>query len=42
VSFEPTRIGTRSATVTIAHNASTGPVVVSLSGTGVKSSGYLP
>jgi hypothetical protein len=43
VSFEPTRIGARSATVTIAHNAPGGSVVVPLSGTGVKGSGgYIP
>jgi hypothetical protein len=43
VSFEPLRIGARSATITIAHNASGGPVAVSLSGTGVKGSGgYIP
>jgi hypothetical protein len=46
VSFEPLGIGTRTATITIAHNASGGPKVVSLSGTGVKSSGggggYIP
>jgi hypothetical protein len=39
MSFEPLRIGTRSATITIGHNASGGPVAVSLSGTGVKSDG---
>jgi hypothetical protein len=43
VSFEPLGIGTRSATITIAHNASGGPVAVSLSGTGVKGrGGYIP
>jgi centrosomal CEP192-like protein len=43
VSFEPLRIGTRTATITIAHNASVAPVVVSLSGTGVKGTGgYIP
>ena len=43
VSFEPLGIGTRSATITIAHNASGGPVAVSLSGTGVKArGGYIP
>jgi hypothetical protein len=43
VSFEPLGIGGRSAKITIAHNAFGGPVVVSLSGTGVKpSGGYIP
>jgi len=43
VSFEPSRIGARSATITIAHNASGGPVLVSLSGTGSKpAGGYVP
>jgi hypothetical protein len=42
VSFEPLGIGARSAKITIAHNASGGPVVVSLSGTGVRSGGYIP
>jgi hypothetical protein len=42
VSFEPQRIGTRTATITIAHSAGA-PVTVSLSGTGVKGSGgYVP
>ena len=43
VSFEPMAIGTRTAKVTIAHNASGGPTAVSLSGTGVKAAGgYIP
>jgi hypothetical protein len=42
VSFEPLAIGGRSATVIIAHNAMGGPSAVSLSGTGVKSGGYIP
>ena len=42
VSFEPLRIGTRSATVTIVHNAGGGSTAVSLSGTGLKSGGYIP
>ena len=41
VSFEPQRVGARSATISIANNAG-GPVVVSLNGTGLKSSGYIP
>ena len=41
VSFEPLRIGTRTATVTIVHNAGTSSTV-SLSGTGLKSGGYIP
>ncbi len=41
VSFEPFRIGTRTATLAIASNAGA-PVAVSLSGTGVKSGGYIP
>ena len=41
VSFEPLRVGGRSATITIANNAG-GPVTVSLSGTGLKPSGYIP
>jgi hypothetical protein len=42
VSFEPTRIGTRTATITIWHTAPGGPVTVSLSGTGAKSTGWVP
>ena len=43
VSFEPLAIGSRSATVAIAHNATGGPSAVSLSGTGVKpAGGYIP
>ena len=43
VNFEPLQIGTRSATLSIASNAPGGPAAVSLSGTGVKSSGgYIP
>ncbi len=42
VSFEPLRVGTRTATVTIAHNAAGGPSVVSLTGTGLRSGGYIP
>lgn len=42
VSFEPLRIGTRSATVTFVHNAGSGSTGVSLSGTGLKSGGYIP
>jgi len=42
VSFEPLGIGARTATITITHNASGGPQLVGLSGTGVKSSGYIP
>jgi hypothetical protein len=43
VNFEPLRIGTRSATLSIATNAPGGPAAVSLSGTGVKSGGgYIP
>jgi hypothetical protein len=42
VSFEPQRIGTRTATITIAHSAGA-PVTVSLSGTGARGSGgYVP
>jgi hypothetical protein len=42
--FEPIRTGARSATLTIAHNASGGPAGVSLSGTGSKpgGGGYIP
>ena len=39
VTFMPTRIGARSATVTIASNASGGPGPVALSGTGAKPAG---
>jgi hypothetical protein len=39
VIFEPLSIGTRTATLSIATNVSGGPAVVSLSGTGAKSSG---
>ncbi|HKW12159.1 MAG TPA: choice-of-anchor D domain-containing protein [Gemmatimonadaceae bacterium] len=39
VSFGPTRIGARSATLTIASNASAGPAAVSFSGTGAKPAG---
>lgn len=39
VSFEPLRIGTRTATVTIAHNAAGSPSLVSLSGAGAKPPG---
>src|SRR5262245_5631279 len=39
VTFLPTRIGARSATVTIASNASGGPGPVALSGTGAKPAG---
>lgn len=44
VSFAPTRIGARSASLTIASNASAGPASVSLSGTGAKpaSGGWTP
>ena len=43
VSFEPLAIGTRSATIAIAHNAAGGPSAVSLSGTGTKpAGGYIP
>jgi len=43
VSFEPLALGARSAKITIAHNATGGPVVVSLSGSGVKpAGGYIP
>jgi len=42
VSFEPLRIGTRTATVTIVHNTAGGSTVVSVGGTGVKSGGYIP
>ena len=43
VSFEPLRIGARTATVTIAHNASGGPAAAALSGAGVKpAGGYIP
>jgi hypothetical protein len=42
VSFEPLRVGTRAATLTVAHNAAGGPAVVSLGGTGVRSGGYIP
>ena len=42
VSFEPLRIGTRTATVTIVHNAAGGSTGVSVGGTGVKSGGYIP
>lgn len=41
-SFEPIQIGTRTATVTIVHNAGGGSTGVSLSGTGLKSGGYIP
>jgi hypothetical protein len=42
VNFEPLRIGTRTATLSIANNTGT-PAAVSLSGTGAKSSGgYIP
>jgi hypothetical protein len=41
VSFEPLRVGARSATIAIANNAG-GPVTVSLTGTGTKSGGYIP
>ena len=42
VSFEPQRIGTRTASITITHSAGA-PVTVSLSGTGVRGSGgYVP
>jgi len=39
VSFEPLASGTRSARITIAHNAAGGSSAVSLSGTGVKPAG---
>jgi len=39
VTFEPLRIGTRTATITIAHNAAGSPSVVSLSGAGAKPPG---
>jgi hypothetical protein len=39
VSFEPLRIGTRTATVAIAHNAAGSPSLVSLSGAGAKPPG---
>jgi hypothetical protein len=39
VSFEPLRTGTRTATVTIAHNAAGSPSLVSLSGAGAKPPG---
>lgn len=42
VSFEPTRIGARTATVTIVHNAGGGSTGVSVSGTGLKPGGYIP
>ena len=42
VSFEPLRIGARTATVNIVHNAGSGSSSVSLSGTGLKSGGYIP
>jgi hypothetical protein len=42
VSFEPLAIGTRTAKVTIAHNASGGSSTVSVSGTGVKGGPYIP
>ena len=44
VSFEPTRTGTRSATLAISHNASGGSSAVSLSGTGAKAAtgGWTP
>ncbi len=44
VSFEPLRIGARSATLTIGSNASAGPAAVSLNGTGSKpgGGGYIP
>lgn len=42
VSFEPVRVGTRTATVTIIHNAAGGSTVASVGGTGVKSGGYIP
>jgi hypothetical protein len=41
VSFEPFRIGARTATLSIASNTGS-PVTVSLSGAGVKSGGYIP
>jgi hypothetical protein len=44
VSFEPTAVGTRTATAIVTHNAPGGPAVVSLSGAGLKSGGggYIP
>ena len=39
VTFEPTRLGTRSAAITISHTAPGGSTVVPLSGTGVKPPG---
>jgi hypothetical protein len=42
VSFEPLRIGSRSAAVTIVHNAAAGSTAVSVSGTGLRSGGYIP
>jgi centrosomal CEP192-like protein/HYDIN/CFA65/VesB family protein len=39
VSFEPTRVGARSATLAISHNASGAPSAVSLSGTGAQRAG---
>jgi hypothetical protein len=43
VNFEPAAVGTRAATLTIAHNAPGGSSAVALSGTGVKPrGGYIP
>jgi hypothetical protein len=42
VSFEPLRVGARTAAVTIVHNAAAGPALVSVSGTGLKSGGIIP